>query len=112
MLSSWIVLTADDMDDGGWHLDKKVPITLITALIGQLCVGIWFFSEHNQRLENLEDRNKALERRLASIPERMAKMEATMGDIRDIMLSIMRNRVSEEGYEEYEPEGYGLFKNP
>ena len=87
------------MPDSGWHLDKKVPITLIIVLLGQLCLGVWMFSEHDQRIENLEDRNKALERRLASIPERMAKLEATMADIRDIMLAYMRQRSrSNESY--------------
>ncbi len=38
----------------GWHLDKRVPISIIATLFAQLAVGIWFVSKLESRVESLE----------------------------------------------------------
>ena len=42
------------MDDGRWHLDKKVPISIIAALFIQFMGGVWFMSKLEARIMALE----------------------------------------------------------
>lgn len=54
-----------------WHLDKKVPVALITALIIQTAAAIWWAS-------GVEARVKVLEAQLITFapqPERLARVE-------------------------------------
>jgi hypothetical protein len=37
-----------------WHLDKKVPISLIAALLVQFAGGLWFMSKLESRVLSLE----------------------------------------------------------
>jgi Tfp pilus assembly protein PilO len=39
---------------GKWHLDKRVPITLILAIIIQTLSFVWFFSKMDSRIASLE----------------------------------------------------------
>jgi len=39
---------------GKWHLDRRVPITLIVALILQTVTFVWFFSKMDSRIGALE----------------------------------------------------------
>lgn len=43
-----------DEAETGWHLDKKVPISLIIAILAQMAGGLWFASKLDARLERLE----------------------------------------------------------
>jgi len=38
----------------GWHLDKKVPITLILVLLMQLAGGLWFVADLRKDIEILK----------------------------------------------------------
>lgn len=38
----------------GWYLDKSVNLGLIGAVIFNSCMGIWFFSKLDSRVEYLE----------------------------------------------------------
>lgn len=40
--------------DGKWHLDKKVPISIILVLVFQLVGGLWFLSKLESRIVALE----------------------------------------------------------
>jgi Tfp pilus assembly protein PilO len=42
--------------DNGWHLDKKVPISIIVAMLAQFAGGLWFISKLDSRVGALEDR--------------------------------------------------------
>jgi hypothetical protein len=54
----------DDMDarsdhevrtyEGEWHLDKRVPIALITTLCIQMGLFIWWAGRLSERVDNLE----------------------------------------------------------
>jgi hypothetical protein len=46
-------------DDYQWHLDKKVPLTLIVTVLGAIASGIWFAGTSLHRIEILE-RSEAL----------------------------------------------------
>jgi len=35
------------MTDTGWHLDKRVPVSIIVVLIAQLAGGIWMAAQMN-----------------------------------------------------------------
>ncbi len=37
-----------------WHLDKKVPIGIIVAMLMQFAGGLWFVSKLDSRIYNLE----------------------------------------------------------
>ena len=51
------------MDDPNkhWHLDKRVPITLILAIILQTATVIWFVAGLDKDVENLDKRTTSLE---------------------------------------------------
>lgn len=40
--------------DNQWHLDKKVPISLIVTITLQFAAGVWFASKLDARVSNLE----------------------------------------------------------
>jgi peptidoglycan hydrolase CwlO-like protein len=44
------------MADTEWHLDKRVPVALILALALQGAGGIWWASNTNERLDQVERR--------------------------------------------------------
>jgi cell shape-determining protein MreC len=44
-----------------WHLDKKIPIAFIFALLLQTGSFIWWASAQNTKVENLDRRTTALE---------------------------------------------------
>ena len=43
-----------DETTGKWHLDKRVPISLIIAIIIQTMSFVWFFSKMDSRIASLE----------------------------------------------------------
>lgn len=38
----------------GWHLDKKVPISIILALFAQFGMGLWYAGRMENRIDHLE----------------------------------------------------------
>jgi hypothetical protein len=63
--------------DGGWHLDKRVPIALIFAIVAQAAGMVWYASALSSRVDQ-HDR-------------RIAKLEATDEEDRKNALLIMRD---------------------
>lgn len=45
----------DQARQEGWHLDKKVPISLILALCAQFGGGVWYAGRIDARIEKLEN---------------------------------------------------------
>lgn len=41
-------------NNGEWHLDKKVPISIILTLLLQFGIGLWFVGKLEARVESLE----------------------------------------------------------
>lgn len=44
-----------------WHLDKRVPVALIVALVGQCLVGIWWVAGVNAAMISADQRLTRLE---------------------------------------------------
>lgn len=55
----------------GWHLDKRVPISLIVMLALQMVAFIWWASDLNSRVGVLEKSSP----KAAELSERMARIE-------------------------------------
>lgn len=45
----------------GWHLDKKVPLSLIAAMIAQVVVVVMFFADIKRDVELLKAKTIAME---------------------------------------------------
>lgn len=52
---------ANGEPNNNWHLDKRVPITLIVAIMLQTGSFIWFMSGLNSDVEGLERRTQRME---------------------------------------------------
>jgi hypothetical protein len=48
-------MTARTDADNRWHLDKKVPIGIIAAMLLQFAGGLWFVSKLDARILALEE---------------------------------------------------------
>lgn len=57
----------DRLTNGHWHLDKRVPISLILAIMIQTGSFIWFMSALNSDVEGLERRTARMETRSAQV---------------------------------------------
>lgn len=83
--------------NGHWHLDKRVPISLIAAIIMQTGVFVWMLSEMRTEIAHNEERIISLEAKasvraelitnntmsIAVINETLRNMEASLARIED-----------------------------
>lgn len=60
--------------DNAWHLDKRVPIALILALLLQTASGVWWGARIDARVAALE----ATDLSRASSNERLARVEENL----------------------------------
>ena len=72
------------MSDQGWHLDKRVPIALILAILIQTGGALVWAGAASERLNHLED--QATERR--SLAERTARLEEQSRQMQALLLRI------------------------
>jgi Tfp pilus assembly protein PilO len=49
--------------EAGWHLDKKVPLSLIAAMIAQVIVVTMFFADIKRDVELLKAKTESIENR-------------------------------------------------
>ena len=61
----------------GWHLDKKVPLALVAAIVGQTLAAVWFASAMHSRVGVLEERVSAM----ADQRDRIIRMETILDRI-------------------------------
>ena len=82
-------MTLEPIHDGsGWHLDKKVPISIIVAMFVQFGAGLWFISRLDARVISLE------EHRLSQITlqaDRDNRQDAVHNDSLSALRSDMRD---------------------
>ena len=57
-----------------WHLDKRVPIATILAILGQAIMLGWVAASMNVRIDNLEEYTNEL--KASKLRERMAVVES------------------------------------
>ena len=50
----------------GWHLDKKVPLSLIAAMVAQVVIVTMFFADIKRDVELLKAQTNAIEHRYES----------------------------------------------
>jgi len=60
--------------DTQWHLDKKVPVALILAILFQTGVALWWAAAISGRVEQLE--KTTLSR--SNIPDRVTRLEVIL----------------------------------
>lgn len=65
-----------------WHLDKRVPISLITALLIQAGSFVWAVSQlnfqvadHEKRIGSVEETDKRRNNELYGFNDRLARLE-------------------------------------
>jgi|TARA_R110000868_G_scaffold64782_2_gene194473 hypothetical protein len=63
-----------DDEDSNWHLDKRIPIVTLIAILGQAVALGWMASSMDGRIAQLEAYTEEL--RVSRIRERMAVEEA------------------------------------
>lgn len=69
-----------------WHLDKRVPIATILAILGQAIMLGWVAASMNVRIDKLEDYTTEL--KSAKLQERMAVLESDIKTNRDRFLHL------------------------
>ncbi|MED5549880.1 MAG: hypothetical protein VX529_11035 [Pseudomonadota bacterium] len=60
----------------GWHLDKRVPLALIVALIAQTASVIWWGASINERVNTLESQVTGSQ----EIRERLVRIETILDE--------------------------------
>jgi len=89
-------------NENHWHLDKKVPVSLIFAILVQTAGAFWFASDISNRVSHLEETNSV---RLTGIEntrnmnrvvtERVIRLEVTLQNTNKLLEEIkheMRKR--------------------
>lgn len=74
-----------------WHLDRKVPLAMIFAIVGQTLGAVWFAAKMDTRLEAVEqfrDESKGVSVRLAVVETQISTMKDDVKDIADILRRI------------------------
>jgi len=82
-----MILEALQKNENSWHLDKKIPVSLIVALIIQSSTIIWWAARTESRLTQIERAN-ATERWVAEVSVRLDILQASVTD------SISKERVN------------------
>ena len=88
--------------DGAWHLDKRVPISIIFALMVNAGTGVWYASKMDNRVSNLELATAKLESaesktennssdnnsRLIRVEDKLDNMAAALVDLKSSLQRI------------------------
>lgn len=84
---------SDDKPDRHWHLDRRVPIAIIFAIFVQTCGAIWWAATISANVGRNQERIEEIRRQsdeLGKVSERVARLEAIMDEIRQLMREINR----------------------
>jgi len=73
-------------NSGQWHLDKRIPVALVFALLVQTAAGVWFAAKIDARVQFLEQTMNAR----ADTRDRIVRVETQMISIRDLLARIDR----------------------
>lgn len=68
-----------DASDSSWHLDRKVPVAIIIAILGQTGGVIWWGATATERLSALERKVESA----APQAERLTKVETRLEAVQD-----------------------------
>lgn len=73
-----------------WHLDKRIPIAFLLAIMAQTGAMFWYFGQLDERVTTTErwiNDNKKIAAQLAVLDERTSSMKS---DLVDIKLALTR----------------------
>ena len=70
--------------DSNWHLDKKVPIAMIMAIVFQTGGMVWWAASASERINALERKAEVA----APQAERLARVETNIESVKDGVLEI------------------------
>jgi Tfp pilus assembly protein PilO len=88
-------MSLDDDTESHWHLDKKVPVTLIVVLFLQFLGGVWFMSKLEARIVALEtsnaDQRQRDDRQDKATTEAAALLRADLAYIRSQLDQLLRD---------------------
>lgn len=76
----------DRVYEQSWHLDRKVPIALILAIIGQTAGIIWFAAGIYHRIETLERDANAR----GPQGDRLTRVEVKLENVQEGIIEIKR----------------------
>ena len=68
---------ADDAPEAKWHLDKRIPIALIVAIVVQTMAAVWWAGTSSARLDSIERRVE----QMTPQAERIVRMETKIENI-------------------------------
>jgi hypothetical protein len=74
----------DRKEEDGWHLDRKVPISIIAAMIMQTGGFVWWASATDQKVTVLKERLDAI----APQADRLTRVEVNIESIKDSLTEI------------------------
>ena len=82
--------TEEPAEAGHWTLDRRVPLALILALLGQCIVAVWWARGFVSAQESHERRLVALEssKERERVGERLATIEAEMRNVATVVQRI------------------------
>lgn len=81
-------MTTAPKDDGKWHLDKKVPLALIFALIMQSFILVAGGASLYTRVDQVERTVAAQGAAIAPITEKVIRVDAKMDGVKDDLTEI------------------------
>lgn len=65
--------------DGGWRVDRNIPVALIVAVAIQLVAAVWWGSQMDARVSHLE----AVQRATPNPSERIVRVEVGLEAIKE-----------------------------
>jgi uncharacterized coiled-coil protein SlyX len=72
--------TAEEIPNS-WHLDKRIPIALILAVLAQTSAGVWWAATIEHRVQSAEIRMTRLEVNEAKANEASGRFDRTLAAI-------------------------------
>jgi hypothetical protein len=79
-----------DNDDGQWHLDKKVPLALILAILLQTAAAVWWASSIGERVNQLERQSAMTAPQAERIVRLETKVDAIFSSLTELKQLIQR----------------------
>lgn len=76
--------------DHGWHLDRRVPVSIIVVLLAQFATGIWVASSMSAQIERNTIDISRVERNVEAITTASQAQAVQLGRIEE-QVSGMRN---------------------
>ena len=84
----------EPQDMGAWHLDKRVPVALIFAIIIQTGTAVWWVGNLSNRVSNAVETNTRQDNRLSAI-EAGFNAQAVNAATTAAQLTAMRDSLNE-----------------